>query len=82
MRKIVSDEAQGQVFLLTPEDIVLAKLDWYRLGGLMSSKQWHDILGVLTVQQDRLDLAYMRDRAAELGVSDLLERALEESGCS
>ena len=42
----------------------------------MSDRQWRDILGVLAVQGDRLDLAYMRQWAAPLGVSDLLERAL------
>ena len=51
-------------------------LEWYRLGGQVSVRQWRDALGVLGVQGERLDVAYMRNMAVELGVSDLLERAL------
>ena len=64
--------------MATPEDTVLAKLVWYRQGDEISDRQWRDILGVLVVQGERLDLAYMRRWAASLDVSDLLERALAE----
>lgn len=33
------------------EDIVIAKLEWYRLGGEDSERQWGDILGVLRLIQ-------------------------------
>jgi hypothetical protein len=36
------------------------------------------VLGVIAVQAERLDSAYLRHWAAELGVSDLLERAFDE----
>ena len=65
-------------FVASPEDTILAKLEWYRLGDEISDRQWRDILGVLAVQGDRLDFAYMRQWAATLDVSDLLERALDE----
>jgi len=67
-------------YLASPEDTVLAKLDWYRQGGGVSDRQWSDVLGVLKVQGDLLDTAYLREWAAELGLSDLLERALEHAG--
>jgi hypothetical protein len=79
VQRSVSDEEQGDVYLLSAEDVVLAKLDWYRLGGGVSDRQWQDILGVLAVQRGRLDAAYLRAGAAELSVADLLERALEET---
>jgi hypothetical protein len=63
----------------SPEDTVLAKLLWFRQGGEVSENQWHDILGVLKVQSTSLDMVYMADWAARLGISDLLERALRSS---
>jgi len=63
----------------SPEDTILAKLQWFRKGGEISDRQWQDILGVLTVQSGRLDVAYLREWAACLGVADLLDRALSHS---
>ena len=60
----------------SPEDTILAKLAWFRKGGEVSDRQWHDILGVIGVQGDRLDWKYLQDWAAELGVADLLATAL------
>ncbi|MBX7209258.1 MAG: hypothetical protein K1X78_13150 [Verrucomicrobiaceae bacterium] len=38
------------------EDIAIAKLEWYRLSGENSDRQWSDILGVLQLNQGKLDL--------------------------
>jgi hypothetical protein len=57
----------------TPEDIILAKLVWYRDGGCVSERQLGDIRGVLSVQTGRLDLDYLRKWAAHLGCADLLQ---------
>jgi len=73
----IADEAVG-LFVDTPENTVLRKLEWYRRGGEASDRQWHDVAGVLRVQRERLDLAYMRAWSSQLGVSDLLEKALIE----
>lgn len=62
----------------TAEDILLAKLQWYRDGGEVSERQWTDILGILATNPD-LDFAYTRSWAARLGVERLLGRALEEA---
>ena len=76
----IADPASGRtIYVATPEDTVLTKLAWYRMGGEVSDRQWRDILGVLAVQEDRLDLAYMQQWAETLSVSDLLERALGQS---
>jgi hypothetical protein len=60
----------------SPEDTILAKLVWFRKGGEVSDRQWSDILGIVEVQVDRLDLAYLRKWAETLGVSQLLDRVL------
>lgn len=72
-------EAGGErvVRVASAEDIVLAKLEWFRRGGEVSERQWSDVLGVLRVSAGRLELGYLRGMAAELAVADLLERALD-----
>jgi len=58
----------------TAEDILLAKLLWYREGGEVSERQWYDILGILAVQKS-LDDAYLNSWAERLRVTELLARA-------
>lgn len=81
--------AQRQTFALetemsakfaSAEDTILSKLEWYRMGGEVSDRQWRDILGVLKTGAGELDLGYLQKWAAELKVTNLLERALKESG--
>jgi hypothetical protein len=63
----------------SPEDMVLHKLEWFRMGGEVSERQWGDVLGLLRVQAGVLDLGYLRHWALELKVADLLEKARAES---
>ena len=58
----------------TPEDTLLHKLVWYRLGGETSERQWGDIRGILEVQADGLDVDHLDRWATELGVEELLAR--------
>lgn len=74
----VSPDSGETIWILTAEDAILAKLDWFRMGGEVSERQWRDILGVMKTQREALDLAYLQLWAERLGVADLLERALEE----
>ena len=64
----------------SPEDTILAKLEWYRMGGEVSDRQWRDILGILKTRAGELDVDYLKKWANELKVSDLLERVLNETG--
>lgn len=68
------------VFLSAPEDIVLHKLYWFRLGREVSDRQWRDVLGVLKAQGERLDMGYLNSSASRQNLMDLLERALREAG--
>jgi len=59
-REILSKEPEAQALVSTPEDVILSKLEWYRLGGEVSERQWRDVLGVVVVQAGALDLDYLQ----------------------
>ena len=61
------------------EDVVLLKLEWFRAEGEISDRQWEDIVGVIRVTGAALDRDYLTRWAADLAVSDLLERALVDA---
>ncbi len=63
----------------SPEDTILSKLEWFRLGGEVSDRQWRDILGILKTRGDELDVDYLQQWADELKVRNLLERAMQEA---
>jgi len=73
------EDSRHKAYFASPEDTVLAKLEWYRRGNEVSEQQWRDVLTVIKVQRGRLDLDYMRRWAEELKVADLLEEALAET---
>jgi hypothetical protein len=74
-----SSESARKFPFASCEDIILNKLEWYRLGEEVSERQWHDVLGVMNVQGDTLDNSYLDTWAAGLGLTDLLERVRRES---
>ena len=78
-RQVVATQPERSAYVSTAEDTILVKLEWYRAGGQVSERQWRDVLGILKIQHERLDLAYLRHWAAQLNVLDLLEQALTEA---
>ncbi len=77
--EIVQRDPERSAYVASPEDIILAKLRWYRQTNERSERQWSDVLGVMNVQAEKLDLEYLKHWAIELSVADLLERAIAES---
>ena len=65
------------VFVATPEDTILSKLEWAKLGE--SERQLRDVGSVLRMSAATLDLPYIERWAPELGVSELWERVQREA---
>lgn len=66
--------------LYAPEDIIVQKLRWYRMGNEVSERQWRDVIGVLRIKRGLLDEAYLDRTAEAFGVRDLLDRARHDAG--
>ncbi|NBD36550.1 MAG: hypothetical protein GVY30_11215 [Chloroflexi bacterium] len=77
--KLDAGQDTTEFYFVSAEDIVLSKLDWYRMGGEVSERQWKDILGVLKVQWPTLDFTYLEHWATKLQMQDLLHRAFDEA---
>ncbi len=79
--RVVLDETTGETIdVASAEDTVLQKLAWYQKGGGVSDQQWKDLLGVLKVCRTRLEFSYLSRWAAHLGVDNLLDKALQDTG--
>jgi hypothetical protein len=62
-----------EVWVSSPEDVILGKLLWYRAAPA-SDRQFQDVLGVYEFQEPYLEHAYLERWAHTLGIADLLER--------
>lgn len=71
-------EGKVAVRFARPEDTLLHKIIWFKLGNETSDRQWGDILGVLEVQGEALDHEYLDRWAPALDVTALLARARKE----
>jgi hypothetical protein len=75
----LSDSLAKSFSVVSPEDIVLLKLQWYKADDQSSQRQWDDVLGVLRIQSDALDFVYLKKWAGILGIDELLEKAVSEA---
>lgn len=65
-------------FVVSPEDIILMKLEWRRES--KSGKQWENALGVARAIGNRLDWSYLNEWASKLKVTDQLAALRVEAG--
>ena len=77
--QVTTSDGSIDLFVDTPEAVVLRKLEWFRRGGETSERQWRDVVGVLRAQAGRLDRDYLTEWADRVGVADLLRVAEEEA---
>jgi len=76
----LEDTANVEFYFSSPEDIIIHKLQWYKMGGFVSERQWLDVIGVIKVQGDLLDKKYLAGWSRKLGLSSLLKEAFDAAG--
>src|SRR3972149_974623 len=78
-RRLAWDRETGaEAWFLSPEDVILYKLSYYRQGGEVAQKHPTDIANMLDLMGSQLDLAYLVQWAAEIGVADLWQALWDE----
>ncbi len=77
-RRVPAEIDSVSVFAATAEDVILAKLDWAKMGS--SARQIEDVAGILKVQQEALDLPYIENWVAQLGLSEQWAAARKAAG--
>ena len=79
----ISLDENERFWLISPEDLILAKLQGVKLQWAArsnSEKQWRDVLGVMKVQGDHLDRSVLIHWAKAIGLEEDVDRALQASG--
>ena len=69
-RRVEADLLGARVFVASPEDTLLSKLEWAKQGG-GSQLQLRDVSGILQLRGDDLDIAYIERWVADLGLDEL-----------
>lgn len=64
-------------FMISPEDIILTKLDWYKRS--KNTKHLDDVVGIIKVQDKKLDTIYIKNMLDELGIRKYWVQAVELS---
>lgn len=71
-RKRESFDKNRQAIFSSPEDIILKKLEWYKMG--KSQKHLTDIAGIIKVSRDKINFDYIDKWASQIGVADIWQR--------
>ena len=71
-------QSSAEAWFLSPEDVILYKLSYYRQGGEVAQKHPIDIAKMLGVIVPELDTAYIELWAKEIGVADLWQALWDE----
>ena len=79
---VITQNPERSAWFASAEDIILQKLIWYRMGNQVSDRQWRDVLGVLKVQDQKLDFNYLKQWGERLNLVDLIAQALQDAGLS
>ncbi|MBU0574255.1 MAG: hypothetical protein KKH83_07250 [Candidatus Margulisbacteria bacterium] len=75
-KKKESFSEERSAYFASPEDTILKKLEWHKMGG--SQKHLEDIRGMLKVSGDVLDKKYIDKWSLKLGVNDVWKKLFGE----
>jgi hypothetical protein len=67
-RRETHDVGEMSLTLATPEDVLIAKLEWSKMGD--SERQLVDAAGILKMQRDALDFAYIEQWVESLDLQE------------
>lgn len=67
-----------EVPIASAEDVIISKLEWFRLTNETSERQWEDVSRLVKLLGDSADLEYLNRAAALVGVSDLMARLVNQ----
>ena len=73
----LGDSPGVDVPIATAEDVIISKLEWYRLTNETSQRQWEDVSRLKELLGDEIDRSYLQTAAQSVGVADLLEKLMK-----
>jgi hypothetical protein len=77
-RRKAVDFQQARMFVASPEDVIVSKLEWAKMGE--SARQIEDVAAVLKKQRANVDYAYIEEWVSELGLISEWDRARQLAG--
>lgn len=78
-RQPLASTSTLHVPILSAEDTIVTKLEWFRLSNETSERQWDDVSRLVGLLHNKLDGEHLRQIAKSIGVGDLLEKLLESN---
>ncbi len=69
-------ETTVSVPIASAEDIIVVKLEWFRLTDEASERQWNDVSRLVALLGNSIDLGRLRQAGQSIGVADLVERLI------
>ena len=72
-RAVAKKIGEESIFFISPEDLILSKLRWYKESG--SDRQLEDIQSIFAIS--KIDLQYIKKWAEEQGTAEILEKLLK-----
>lgn len=65
-----------EIYIASCEDIILTKLYWYKKSGIQ--KHYEDVVGIFEIQQNKIDLDYVKKWAEKLSFLEIIEEILKQ----